>query len=200
MVGSSPENGDEQTGPDATQLLMRVSEGDRNAAEVLMPLVYQELRARAGAYFRGQPANHTLQPTALVHDAYLRLVRGHGENWRNRAHFCAVAATAMRQILINHAERRAVAKRARKEIEEEATHIESPSQNMVVNLLSLNEALRKLEELEPRQARLVELRFFAGMTIADVACVLEVSTSTIEKEWRRVRAWLLGELTDQSDP
>ena len=186
--------------PEATELLLRVSGGDAEAVEDLLPLVYGELRARAGAYFRGQPANHTLQPTALVHEAYLRLVKGPSANWQNRAHFCAVAATAMRQILINHAQRRATAQRALGEREAGVTALLTPSHNTAVDLLALDEVLTKLSQLDARQARLVELRFFGGMTIEEVASVLEVSTSTIEKEWRRVRAWLIDELRDEGTP
>lgn len=180
---------------DATHLLQRVSDGDPAAAEKLMPLVYHELRSRAAAYFRSQPSNHTLQPTALVHEAYVKLVRASGTKWKNRAHFCAVAATAMRQILTDHARQRAAAQRARGERAQMTTAMVTPSQNTTVDLLSLDEALTRLSNLDPRQARIVELRFFGGLTIEDVASVLDVSPSTIDKEWRRVRAWLVRELS-----
>ncbi len=200
MGDFAPDNTPDAAMPEATQLLLRVSGGDAEAVKDLLPLVYEELRARAGAYFRGQPANHTLQPTALVHEAYLRLVHVPSANWQNRAHFCAVAATAMRQILINHAKRRAGAQRARREYEAAVTALLTPSHNTAIDLLALDEVLTKLSQLDARQARLVELRFFGGMTIEEVASVLEVSTSTIEKEWRRVRAWLLDELRDKATP
>ena len=179
---------------EATALLMRVVEGDEQAAHDLLPLVYADLRARAGAYFRGQPANHTLQPTALVHESYLKLIKASGEGWKNRGHFCAVATTAMRQILVNHAKRRGVAARAQEKHRENETLIEDPTQNTALDLLTLDEALTQLAELDPRQAQLVEFRFFGGMTIEEVAEVLGVSKSTIDKEWRRVRAWLQAEL------
>ncbi|HNO77873.1 MAG TPA: ECF-type sigma factor [Phycisphaerae bacterium] len=181
---------------ETTHLLVRLSGGDNAAADDLLPLVYAELRARAGAYFRGQPANHTLQPTALVHEAYLRLVRKADADWKSRAHFCAVAATAMRQILINHAERRAVAQRARGQSGEGNTALLTPSHNTAIDLLALDEALTRLAQLDERQARLVELRFFGGLSVEEVAGVLDVSKSTVEKEWRRVRAWLIDELRD----
>ncbi|MCB9850196.1 MAG: sigma-70 family RNA polymerase sigma factor [Phycisphaerales bacterium] len=197
MSAGASENHIDATAAEATQLLARISGGDPAAADALLPMVYAELRARAGAYFRGQPANHTLQPTALVHEAYLRLVRAPDANWQNRAHFCAVAATAMRQILVNHAQRRAAAQRARNEREAAVTALLTPSNNSAIDLLALEEALNRLGELDARQARLVELRFFGGMTNEEVASILEVSTSTVEKEWRRVRAWLIAELRDE---
>lgn len=200
MPQNDPRNPDDATIANATQLLARVSEGDASAANDLLPLVYAELRARAGAYFRGQPANHTLQPTALVHEAYLRMVNAPQANWQNRAHFCAVAATAMRQILINHAQRRAAAQRAKGERAEAFTALLTPSENTAIDLLALDEALTKLQQLDPRQARLVELRFFGGLSVDEVAGVLDVSKSTVEKEWRRVRAWLIDELRDAETP
>jgi RNA polymerase sigma factor (TIGR02999 family) len=151
----------------------------------------------AGAMMRGQSAAHTLQPTALVHEAYLKLVRAPDTSWQNKAHFCAVAATAMRQILINHARRRAAAQRARDEKEARKTRLLSPSNHTTVDLLALDESLTKLAALDERQAQLVELRFFGGMTNEQVAGVLQVSTSTIEKQWRRVRAWLIDELREE---
>ncbi len=185
---------------DATLLLRRMSEGDDAAANALLPLVYDELRARAGAYFRGQPADHTLQPTALVHEAYVRLVKSPpGAGWQNRAHFCAVAATAMRQVLINHAKRRARGHVARSTHRDQVTALVTPSSNTTVDVLALDEALTRLAKLDARHARIVELRFFGGMTLEEISDVLSVSLSTVEKEWRRLRAWLLRELRDE-DP
>ncbi len=180
---------------DATVLLERISAGDGNAVQNLLPIVYDELRARAGGYFRHQPADHTLQPTALVHEVYVKLVRSQGMTWKNRAHFCAVAATAMRQILTDHARRKASAKRAEGDRAEAATLLTTPSTDSAVDLLDLDDAMTKLAELDSRQARIVELRFFGGLTMEEVADVLSVSLSTVEKEWRRIRAWLSHELT-----
>ena len=179
---------------EATQLLERLADGDAGAAEDLLPLVYRELRARAGSYFRGQRADPTLQPTALVHEAYLRLVRAPDAEWRGRAHFCAVAATAMRRILINHARTKRAANRAVAGRRENATAISTPSHGSAIDLLALDDALAKLTKLDPRMTRLVELRFFGGLSVEEVAGVLEVSTSTVQKEWRRTRAWLIDEL------
>ncbi len=196
MADSVPNPADRP--PDATQLLHRASAGDSAAVDDLLPLVYQELRARAGSYFLGQSANHTLQPTALVHEAYVKLVRAPSAGWNSRAHFCAVAATVMRQILTDHARRRAAAHRAAGERGQITTAMFTPSQNAAVDLLSLDDAMTKLGKLDSRQARIVELRFFGGLTVEEVAGVLDVSTSTIEKEWRRVRAWLIRELSGEA--
>ncbi len=181
---------------DATQLLRRVNAGDVAAAEGLLPLVYEQLRALAGSYFRGQPPDHTLQPTALVHEAYLKLIHNPDGEWQNRAHFCAVAATAMRQILHDRARRRRAAKRGGEARRVPLVdQIEAPSAGTPVDLVALDDALERLSTLDSRQARIVELRFFGGLTVEEVAHLLEVSTRTIEKEWRRVRAWLSRELS-----
>ncbi len=192
------ESGEEPRG-DATMLLGRISEGDQAAANELFPLVYEELRARAGAYFRGQPANHTLQPTALVHDAYVRLVGVPSDSWQGKAHFCAVAATAMRQILINHAKRRAQAQRARGEMAD-STLMHTPSNIATVDLLCLDDALAKLADLNESRARLVELRFFGGLTVDEVATALGTPKRTVEREWRLVRAWLQMEMSGGNAP
>jgi RNA polymerase sigma factor (TIGR02999 family) len=184
--------------PHATLLLKRASEGDAAAAEALLPLVYRELRARAGAYFRGQPANHTLQPTALVHEAFLKLINVPGAEWRDRAHFCAVAATAMRQILTDHARRRAALRRAHEHHYDAPTQLMTPAHSTSVDLIVLDDALNKLAQLDERQARIIELRFFGSLSIEETAGVMNVSVSTIEKEWRRVRAWLIRELSGET--
>lgn len=177
---------------DATLLVRRLCDGDADAAKNLLPLVYAELRARAGSYFRGLPADHTLQPTALVHEAFIKLVDSPGARWEDRAHFCAVAATAMRQILTDHARRRILAEKARRAT---PTLLQTPSHSATVDLLELDDALRKLVTLDERHARIIELRFFGSLTIEETANVMGVSDSTIEKEWRRARAWLIRELS-----
>ena len=183
-----------------TELLHRVARGDTTAIEHLLPLVYSELRARAGAYFRSQPSDHTLQPTALVHEAYIKVIRASAADWRSKAHFCAVAATAMRQILIDHARKRAAEARARNAAAEAITNIESPTDDAALDLLALDEVLATLWSLDERQARLVELRYFGGISNKDVAEVLGVSERTVEREWRRVRAWLLQQMDRQESP
>ncbi|HPF38989.1 MAG TPA: ECF-type sigma factor [Phycisphaerae bacterium] len=183
---------------DATRLLARVNDGDSSAANALLPLVYAQLRAIAGGYFRGEPADQTLQPTALVHEAYLKLVRSTESDWQSRMHFCAVAATAMRQILQDRARRRRARKRGGGAQREPLTdQIQTPANGATLDILTLNDALEKLEELSPRKARIVELRFFGGLTIEQVASVLDVSHTTIENEWRVARAWLSRELGEE---
>ncbi len=189
------DNSSESKPHEATLLLARVGAGDSAAAHELLPLVYEQLRAMAGSYFRGQPADHTLQPTALVHEAYLKLVHIPDGNWENRVHFCAVAATAMRQILHDRARRRRAAKRGGDAKRVPLDEMEAPSGGQPVDMVALDDALERLAALDARQARIVELRFFGGLTVEQVAHVLEVSTRTVEKDWRRTRAWLSRELS-----
>jgi len=174
---------------DVTALLRDWSGGDPRALERLMPLVYGELRKLAASYLRRERSDHTLQPTALVHEAYLRLVDQRGVDWHNRAHFFGIAARMMRRILVDHARRRQAAKR------DGAAYRISGSGDLVEagrdpDLLALNSALDGLEALDPRQARIIELRFFGGLTVEEVARVLGLSTTTVESEWRAARAWL----------
>ncbi|MCH8806129.1 MAG: sigma-70 family RNA polymerase sigma factor [Planctomycetes bacterium] len=177
----------------ATLLLTRVSDGDSAAVAELLPLVYDQLRAIAGGQFRGQRANHTLQPTALVHEAYLKLV-GSGSPWSSQAHFCAVAATAMRQILSNHARTKRASKRAGHLVDLSVSGIETPSGARVLDLVALDDALTKLAALNQRYARMVELRFFGGLTVEGIAELEDVSPRTVKKDWRSARAWLRREL------
>lgn len=180
---------------DATQLLSCIRAGDASAAEALLPLVYEQLRAIAGSYFKGQPSNHTLQPTALVHEAFLKLVNAPDGSWRDRAHFCAVAATAMRQILKDHARGKQAAKRSGGIVRGvEVDQVMTPSGASALDLVALDAALGKLTELDPRQGRIVELWFFGGLTAEETASVLGVSSRTVERGWRRARAWLNREL------
>lgn len=179
---------------DATQLLARVNAGDSAAANELLPLVYSQLRALAGSYFRGQAVDFTLQPTALVHEAYLKLIKVPDGNWVDRVHFCAVAATAMRQILHDRARRRRAAKRGGGARRVPLEQMETPSGGSPIDLVALDDALERLKSLDARQARIVELRFFGGLTTEEIARVLDVSSRTVEKEWRRTRAWLNREI------
>lgn len=184
---------DAQAAGVATQLLVRLGGGDREAARDLLPLIHDQLRAIAGGYFRGQGAGHTLQPTALVNEAYLKLVAS-GSNWKDRAHFLAVAATAMRQILQNHARAKRAAKRDADKVDVTIEQFSTPAGVDVLDLVALDDALNKLRSLNDRQARLVELRFFGGLTHDEIALVWGVTTRTVEREWRRVRAWMSREL------
>lgn len=179
---------------EATQALAAFAKGDAGAKDRLLPLVYAELRALAGSYFRQQRANHTLQPTALVHEAFLRMIDQTGVHWQNRAHFMAVAATAMRQILCDHARRRATAKRGaewgRISIDRVAM-----GKGDDLDVLLLNDLLEQLAKLDPVKHRMVELRFFGGLSVEEVAEVTGVSKSTVESEWRATRAWLSYQLS-----
>lgn len=185
---------------EATLLLEQICSGDRHAAEKLLPLIYDQLRGLAGGLFTAQPADHTLQPTALVHEAYLRLVRAEdraagGEApgaFNSRAHFIAVAATAMRHILTDHARRRNADKRGggRGMVSLDAAPEVAPADGGAVDTLVLTDALSALARLDERRARVVEMRFFGGLTVDEIAEVLGVSKTTVESDWRSARAWL----------
>jgi RNA polymerase sigma-70 factor (ECF subfamily) len=182
---------------EATLLLSRLERGEQDAAEQLLPLVYEQLRAIAGSYFRGQGGDHTLQPTALVHEAYLKLVRAADQNWADSDHFCAVAATAMRQILRDHAAMKRAAKRGgpdAKKADLDVDQLTTPSGDRAVDVVDLDDALSRLSELDARQGRIIELWFFGGLPVERVAGVLGVSARTVERDWRKARAWLNAEL------
>jgi RNA polymerase sigma factor (TIGR02999 family) len=176
--------------PDITLLLADAGRGDQGASARLMEIVYVELRALAGSYAKGQRLGHTLQPTALVHEAFVKLVESDGQGFEDRTHFFAVAATAMRQILTDHARARAADKRggdwARVTLDEGALAAESRE----LDLIALDDALTELEEHDARKHRVVELRFFGGLTAEETARVLKVSLTTVESDWRAARAWL----------
>ena len=175
---------------DVTQLLLDWSAGDADALDRLVPLVSEELRRRAGRYLRRERAGHTLQPTALVNEAYLRLVDHPWVGWRNRAHFFAIAARVMRQILVDHARRRRAAKRGETLITLHPDDAVATSSEPDVNLIALDEALAALAGFAPRQCRIIELRFFGGLTIRETAEMLEVSPATVKLDWSMARAWL----------
>ncbi len=179
-----------------TQILAVVERGERGARDRLLPLVYDELRLLADGFFRRERMGHTLQPTALVHEAYVRLVKQTRVEWKGRAHFLAVAAQAMRRILINYAERRHAAKRGGKWHRITLIESDTPAPAPEVDLLALNEALGELERLDERQCRVVELRFFGGLTVNEAAEVLGVADRTIELDWRMARSWLYKKLKE----
>lgn len=189
-----PEHGESVTTHDVTELLIAWNQGDAEALDRLMPVVYEDLRRIAGAKMRDERAGHTLQATALVHQAYLRLVDQRRVRFESRAHFVAVAATMMRRILVSHARERHAAKRGGDAIllglDEALT--EAASQD--VDLVALDDALDALANLSPRQAKIIELRFFGGLTIAEVAEALSLSPATIKLDWAMARAWLFRQL------
>ena len=180
----------------ATQVLARINDGDASAAAQLLPLVYEELRALAGSHFKRQRPDHTLQPTALVHEAFVRLIDQTNAQWNDRAHFFAVAATAMRQILTDHARRRMADKRGgdweRVTLDQTVAASDDHEQ---IDLVALDEVLTRLAAMDARKHRIVELRFFGGLSVDDVARVLGVSKTTVEGDWRAARAWLSHELS-----
>ena len=180
---------------EATRLLQALDARDPSVASRLFSVVYDELRALAASYFVGQPADHTLQPTALVNEAFLRLVDQTRIQWQSRAHFLAIAARAMRQILIDHARHRAAAKRGGDLCRVTMAEGVTPITDSDPEMLDLDDALQRLAAMDERQSGIVELRFFGGMTVEEVAHVLEVSKTTVETEWRMARAWLRRELT-----
>ena len=187
------------TNPDAeagaaTRLLLAFSGGDRNALDEMVPLVYDELHRLAEHYLGAERPDHTLQPTALVHEAYMRLVNQRSVNWRNRAHFMGVAAGVMRRILINHARDRSAGKRAGGREQISLSLVEASATGTEVELTDLEDALQRLNAIDPRKARVVELKFFGGLTMDEIAEVVETSRATVEREWSFARAWLFNAL------
>ncbi len=182
------------TSPDITGLLVAWTDGDREALDRLAPLVYQELRRLAESYLRRERPGHTLQPTALAHEAYIKLVDQRNVNWRNRAHFFGIAAQTMRRILVDHARARLAEKRGGDGVKLSLDEAFDVSDQRADQLVALDEALKTLAELDPQKSRVVELKYFGGMTLEETAEVLGVSRATIIREWRMAKAWLYGEL------
>jgi RNA polymerase sigma factor (TIGR02999 family) len=182
--------------PDITGLLLAWGRGDESAADALVPMVYDELRRQAERAMRREGVEHTLQATALVHESYLRLIDQRRVEWRNRAHFFAIASTVMRRILVDHARARLSAKRGGGVAPVTLAGVARASDEGTddVDLLALHEALERLSILDPDQARLVELRYFGGLTIEETAEALAVSPATVKREWALARAWLRREL------
>ncbi len=181
---------------EATQLLKRLSAGDSDAQARLLPLLYNELKRTAAGYMRRERDDHTLQPTALVHEAWMRLTDGVATEWQDRGHFLRLAARAMRNILVDHARARATQKRASGGEREPLDGLVESFEQQSVDVLALNQALESLAGFDEPLAHLVELRFFGGLTIEETARALDVSTPTIERRWRVARMWLRRELGD----
>ena len=177
-----------------TELLARWSNGEEDAREKLVPLVYDELRRLARRCLVGRPQDNTLQSTALVHEAYLRLVGRNEVHWQNRAHFFAVAARLMRGILVDHARMRHASKRGGNNLTLTLDDALAPAKQREVDLVALDDALNALSTLDPKQGQLVELRFFAGLSIEDTSHVLGVSPATVKRDWATARAWLYREM------
>ena len=188
-VSSSPPH-------EVTQLLIAWGNGDRAALDRLMPLVYEELRRLARHYMSRERPGHTLQTTALVNEAYLRLVGQESMRWENRAHFFGIAAHLMRQILVDHARSRLAAKRGGAQLRLSLSEVDRIASRPDVNLLALDEALGRLEALDPQKSRIVELRYFGGLGIEETAEVIGVSPATVKRDWSMARAWLRSEIGD----
>ena len=183
------------TPDDITGLLADVERGSLDAAQQLAPLVYSHLRQLAASHFRNERPGHSLNPTILVHDAFMRLVNGKATTFQNRAHFFALASRVMRQILVDHARRKRSIKRGaglRAEFDESIEYSDEQSQQFV----ALDDALSRLEVLDARQARIVEMRYFAGMTVEETALALKISPTTVKEEWKLAKAWLRKELDE----
>jgi RNA polymerase sigma factor (TIGR02999 family) len=182
--------------PDLTRLLHEWSDGREDALELLLPEVYGELRRLASSYFRRERADHTLQPTALVHEAFLKLIDQRAVRWQSRAHFFGIAAQAMRRILVDHARAHAAGKRGDgvRPLALEDVDARAPAGLPDIDLLALDLALTRLAEHDPQQSRVVELRYFGGLTIDETAEVLHISSATVGREWTVAKAWLYAEL------
>ena len=182
-----------------TRLLGRVVGGDREAVDILFPMVYEHLRKLAQNQLRQERKDHTLNATALVHEAYLKLVDQHEVSWQNRVHFYALAATAMRRILIDYARRRKAGKRGGDQVQITLNEEIMSSDTKTDRLIELDEALNRLETVHPRQCKVVELRFFAGLKEDEIAESMNVSVATVKRDWRLARAWLARELEPGAD-
>lgn len=182
---------------EVTRLLEAWSDGKQEAFAELMPLVYAELRKLAQRFMNSQPSGHTLQTTALINEAYLKLADQREKSWQNRAHFFAVAAQSMRHILVDHARTRQREKRGGKTRIISLDEVAEISDERSAEIIALDEALQALEKLDERKSRVVELRYFAGLNEEETAEVLKVSPQTVQRDWRFAKGWLFRELSDQ---
>jgi RNA polymerase sigma factor (TIGR02999 family) len=181
---------------EVTLLLNKLGDGDQNAAAQLVPLVYEELRRMASQYLRRERPGHTLQATALVHEAYIKLAGQRDAQWQNRAHFFGVASELMRRILVDYARAQLRSKRGGKQQKVSLDDMLLVSPDRTDELLVVNDALARLEAMDPRQGRIVELRYFGGLTVDETAEVLHVSSKTVLREWNLAKAWLYGNLKE----
>jgi RNA polymerase sigma factor (TIGR02999 family) len=180
--------------PDVTQLLLQMEHGDRHAVDVLLPAVYRELRRLAAGYLQREREGHTLQPTALVHEAYMRMVDQSRVHWQNRAHFFGVAAQMMRRVLVDHARTQGARKRGGDVEKSPLGEDLVASLERSSELVAIDDALAALEQLDPAKAKVVELRFFGGLSIEETAAATGVSVATVNRQWRMAKAWLFAEL------
>lgn len=183
-------------GPQITELLQMHRSGDNHALETLFPIVYEELHRIASSMMRGERGNHTLQPTALVNEAYLRLIGNTTSEYENKQHFIAISARVMRQVLVDHARAKKAEKRGGDFIKVTLSTRNSAEDYDLTEILAIDSALDKLSQLSERQARVVELRYFSGLEIEEVAQVLGISAGTVKRDWTVAKAWLFRELSD----
>jgi len=180
-----------------TQMLIELTDGNSEVVNQILPHIYDELRKLAGSYLRRERSDHTLQPTALVHEAYMKLIDQKQVKWQNRAHFFGIAAQVMRRILMDHARKHKAEKRGgeadKLPLEEEILLV---SQESSSQLIALDDALKALAELDPQKAKIVELRYFGGLSIEETAEVIGVSVPTVNRQWKTAKAWLYGQLAD----
>jgi RNA polymerase sigma factor (TIGR02999 family) len=181
---------------DVTSLLNKLADGDQEAGAKLVPLVYNELRRLAARCLQHERGNHTLQATALVHEAYLKLTAQRSARWQNRAQFFALAAQAMRRILVDYARAQQRIRRGGKQQKVTLDEALLVSRDRTEELIAVHESLSRLEKLDPRASRIVELRYFGGLTVEEVAEVLGISSKTVTREWNTAKAWLYGDLKD----
>ena len=185
-------------GESITALLLQLSQGNRDVEARLAPRVYAELRRAASRHMRRERANHTLQPTALVNEAWLRLMELPNRDWQSRAHFFAIASLLMRQILVDHARKRLSGKRGGMQHQVTLTEPLLATQHDPVDVLALDQALNRFQAIDVRGARILELHFFGGLSFVEIAHVLDVSTRTVKRDWSLARAWLHDELSKTS--
>lgn len=183
-----------QPSQDVSQMLRDWRNGDAQAFDRLLPLVYDELKRLAAGYLRRERPGHTLQTTALVHEAYLRLVDQTHADWQNRAQFIGVAANLMRRILVDHAREKQATKRGSGALRLSLNDITGKAKEKDAEVLALNDALTELQTFDPQQSRIVELRYFAGLSIAETAEVVGISPATVKREWNAAKAWLYNQL------
>ena len=185
---------------DPTELTVSISQGGRDAVRELLPLVYDELRAIAEGKLQQERVGHTLQPTALVNEAFLRMVDQSRVEWQGKAHFCAVAATMMRRVLVDHARQRNADKRVGHRRRTDLDDLMLPDLTAEpVDMVILDDLMVRLAELEPRHAKVVELRCFGGLGVKETASVLQISEATVKNDWRFARAWLAAQMTENDD-
>ena len=188
-----------QTSPNVTQLLVGWRNGDKAALDALLPVVYEELRKQAARYLRRERVGHTLQTTALIHEAYLKLVDQKNVHWQNRAHFFGIAAELMRRILVDHARTKKRAKRGGSDIRVSFNEANVMGQSKDLDIVALDEALANLATIDEQQSKIVELRFFSGLTVEETAEVLGISPATVKRDWSMAKAWLHRELSGNTE-